>query len=98
MPNKKVYVLELVGDIQNTPGAVTLEIGGVSLDKKALERLKVQKDKELDDYLGSDSGDTEDDEDEDEDDYDDGGDITYMNYDLDSRPEWTITEHDLVTK
>ena len=94
----KVYVLELSGDIQSTPGSVTLEVGGVSLDKTVLERLKVEKDKELDEYLGEEDDDeSEDDEEEDEDeDYEDG--CTYMNYDLDSRPEWTIVEYDLLKK
>lgn len=98
----KVYVLELLGDISNTPGSVTLEVGGVSTDKKVLENLKVQKDKELDEYFDDgedDEEESDDDEDEDEDDFDDeDGEYCYMNYDLSSRPEWVIQTYDLLKK
>ena len=83
----KIYVLQLIGDIQSTPGSVTLKLGGVSLNRNALETLKVRKDKELDEYMGDDGCDyNEEDEDG----------VTYLNYDLTSRPVWEITEHDMV--
>lgn len=77
----KVYVLELIGDIVNTPGSVVLDVGGVSTDKEILETLKKEYDEELDAGLG--------------DSYDE---YEYMGYDLSDRPEWVITEYDLLTK
>jgi len=81
---KKVYVLELIGDIVSTPGCVTLEIGGVSNDRKKLEKLLETKEKELLEYM-SEPGPEDD---------DDG--CTYRNYDLDGYPVWNITEHTLL--
>lgn len=78
---KKVYILELVGDIESTSGTHTIEVGGVSLSRQTLEDLKCHHDRELDEYFG-------DDEEEDT--------FTYLNTDYSSRPEWVITEHDLV--
>lgn len=82
---KKVYVLELVGDIVNTGGSVTLETGGVSLDRSSLEVLREQKERELDEYFGVNE--------ESDEDYHDW---CYMNTDLSERPFWTIVEYDLV--
>lgn len=110
MSNKKqkVYVLELLGDIVNTPGCVVLEVGGVSTDKKVLEKLKKEKDKELKELFSEESGspkrwanpnsndDEEDEDDEDEFEDEEEGEFCYQNYDLSSRPEWTISTYDLL--
>lgn len=82
----KVYILELVGDIQSTGGSVTLETGEASLDKEKLEPFRVKREKELDEYFG-----VGDDEEEDED-----REWCYMNTDLDERPTWCIQEYELV--
>lgn len=84
---RKAYILELEGDIESTPGTVTLEVGGVSLDREVLEKLKVVKDQELDEYLGDDASDEDDDYPEQ---------VVYHNYDLSGRPHWNIREYDLV--
>jgi hypothetical protein len=89
--NQKVYVLELLGDISNTPGMITLETGGVSLNRSKLETLKIQKEKELDDYLDARPIPEDDDEDDDTDE-----EYCYQNFDLSSRPVWTITEYDMI--
>lgn len=78
---KKIYVLELVGDIRSTPGTVTLETEAVSVDRAKLEALKVLKEEELDAYFA----------DEDENEH-----ITYLGYDLDGLPDWVISEVPLV--
>ncbi len=83
---KKVYVLELIGDPQNSGGSVTFEIGGISTSKSVLETLKVEKDKWLDEYLGD--GEVEEEE----------GEYTLYNTDLSSRPSWVITEYPLLTE
>lgn len=55
----KVYVLELTGDPVNSAGQVTIEMGGMSLDRTKLEALKVTKDAELSDYFDGACLDTE---------------------------------------
>lgn len=77
----KVYVLELLGDLSNTPCSVVIDTGGVSTDREILETLKKEYDEELDEYFG-----------------DDDDDFEYQGFDLTGRPEWTITEYDLLTK
>jgi len=107
--NTKVYVLELLGDPQNSGGSVIFEVAGVSLDRSVLEKLKIEKDKWLIDYLGEeesletvdDGAESFDDSDEESDDEDDGeeeDDKEYclFNTDLDGRPSWHITEYDLL--
>jgi len=83
--SKKIYILELIGDPESSGGSVTFSIEGVSTDRETLERLKVEKDKWLDEYLGDEGGDEDDDRT-----------YTLYNTDLSSRPHWTITEHDLI--
>ncbi len=83
----KVYVLELQGDIECTSGITIAEIGGTSLDRSTLEKLRVQKEEELDEYF---DGRTEDDED------DSGDSWCYCNTDYSSRPAWVISEYPLL--
>ena len=92
----KVYVLELWGDIVCTSGAIIVEIGGVSLDRSVLERLMVEKEKELRAYFDDeDVSDDGDDDEEDEEEYEDE-ECTYMNTDYSSRPTWSISEYPLL--
>lgn len=86
----KVYVLELWGDIVCTSGAIIVEIGGVSLDRSVLERLMVEKEKELRAYFDDEDDDSEEEED------DEDEECTYMNTDYSSRPTWSISEYPLL--
>jgi hypothetical protein len=85
MPKPKgpvMYLLVLDGDIQSTPGSVILETGEASLDKDSLKPFLDKRNKDLDEYFG--------------DDEEEEGDVCYCNYDLDSRPTWSIQEIPLI--
>jgi hypothetical protein len=46
-----VYVLELMGDVSNTGGTVTVEVLGTSLDLKRIEDIMVEKTSYFDDLF-----------------------------------------------
>lgn len=89
-----VYVLQLQGDIECTSGITIAEIGGTSLDRSKLETLRVEKERELDEYF--DGRRTQCDCAECEEDHDDGDVWCYLNTDYSSRPTWVIVSYPLL--
>ena len=87
----KVYALELWADPESSGSSAIFEVAGISTDRAVLERLKVEKEKWLDEYF-SDERNFDDDTDE----YDDEYQYVLFNTDLSGRPYWSITEYDLL--
>ena len=75
-----IYILQLEGDPVNSSGTHIIEVAGVSLDKRSLERIRKDRSRELEGLVEE----------------DDCGFVTYMNTDYSDPPEWVIREVSLI--